>query len=200
MTSQSSNNFKKRKGKTEKGKGIHIFKICLFCTTYLWINYIIMFWLIPICFTVIHELSHVIVANMVGCDVYEIIINYPGTSKIIRSETTAENSRLINIAGVLGSCTVAFVLNRIIYHKKKLHCLVFFPLYCITWTIILHELWQWIIGPIRCTGDAWKFVLNTPSIDATVLSISFYYLFLIVFIWFSINLLKKTILFLKRYY
>lgn len=192
------NNYKNDTEKKKIKQPEYIFKLCLFSIIYIWISILIIFLLLPFCFVVIHELSHAIVAKMVGCEVYEIIIEYPGTSKVIYSEGTPEQGRLISIAGTLGSFTIAFTLNRIVYHKKKIHYLVFLPLYFGTWFWLLYELLRWATDPLKYSGDAGVFLYYTPGISATILSSFFYWILYIVVFWFLINFLKKIDFFFKR--
>lgn len=184
--------------KMEKGQGTHILKTCLFWMTYLWIIFIIIIWVIPFCFIVIHELSHAIVAKMVGCEVLDIIIEYPGTSRTIILEGTPAQMRLISIAGTLGSFTISFTLNRIVYHKKKILCLVFIPLYIGTWSCLLYELQLWTTNSLKHSGDAGVFLDYSPGIDATILSSFFLLVFFYFFIWFLINFLEKLTVSLER--
>lgn len=169
-------------------------------------------WLIlPWFFTLVHELSHAITALVNGFEVLGIEINWPygGSTYLppdnwVILETRAIRYCWVSLSGSMISILIISILNRAIYHSKMIRFYVFFPLFMITSWWILFEIAYWITGTvsymkgIEPSSDAYKFLylylqIGDPFIliDPEVLRITLVGFFLVLLIWFPINLLKR---------
>ena len=108
-------------------------------------------WLaLPYFFTLVHELSHTITALINGFEVLSIEIHWPygGSTHLppdggIILETRAIGYCWVSFSGSVISILVISILNRGIYHIKKIRFSVFFPVFMITCWWILFEIFYW---------------------------------------------------------
>ena len=166
---------------------------------------------LPFFFTLIHELSHVITALINGFEVLSIEIYWPYGGRthlspnswvVLKSE--AVGYCWISLSGSVISVLGISILNRGIYHIKKIRFSVFFPIFLITSWWILFEIFYWLDGVTSYINgtynlnDAYTFLylylqFNNPiiSIDPIILRYILVGVLVVLLIWFPINLLKR---------
>lgn len=102
---------------------------------------------VPWIFSFVHELSHAITAIITGIKVIGIEVYYPyGGYVFLSPHIIAERYFWVPLSGSLGSISITYIFNRIIYHIKTIKFSIFFPLFMITSWRILVEVFSWIIG------------------------------------------------------
>lgn len=166
---------------------------------------------LPFFFTLIHELSHVITALINGFEVLSIEIYWPygGSTHLppdnwVILESRAVGYCWISLSGSMISVLVISILNRGIYHIKKIRFSVFFPVFMITSWWILYEITYWFGGVtsyikgIYNLNDAYTFLYLYQQFDGPFISIDPILLryilagvLVVLLIWFPINLLKR---------
>ncbi len=175
---------------------------------------------LPYLFSWIHELGHAITGIINGIEALEIDVFYPygGVTHFpplyFFSEDMVIKHYWIAALGSVGSVLIISILNRGLYHIKKIRFCFFFPLFVITSWGVLYEFNYLIngindyINGINSPRDAYKFLFFYHQIDDPIIQIDplflrngLIYLFIVILIWFGFNLgkrIKKEIKIIKK--
>ena len=86
-------------------------------------------------FSFIHELCHYITAIIFGFKVHAFVVFFPTGGYVAISDPrftipdAVNKLRLYILAGSIGAFFLALLINRLVYRKKNLRSIIFFPLF-----------------------------------------------------------------------
>ena len=156
-------------------------------------------------FSFIHELCHYIPAIIFGFKVHEFVVFFPGGGYVLISDPRfiipyeVNEYRIVLLAGSIGAFFLALLINRLVYRKKNLRSIIFFPLFFGTSYEMITTLFGWFLGPFIYGTDPYLFLLITEEVDPYVLSIIFFYLMLFLSLYLLYNLIIRIIYPIKKF-
>ena len=166
------------------------------CISWPFINYF---------FSFIHELCHYIPAIIFGFKVHELVVFFPSGGYIRISDPrliipdAVNKLRIYILTGSIGAFFLALLINRLVYRKKDLRSIIFFPLFFGTSYVMVSTLFYWVLGPFRYGTDPYDFLLMTEEIDPFVLSVTSFYLTLFLSLYLLYNLIIRIIYHIKQF-
>lgn len=155
-------------------------------------------------FSFIHELGHYITAIIFGFKVHAFVVFFPSGGYVAISDPgliipDANKLRIHYFAGSIGAFFLALLINRLVYRKKNLRPIIFFPLFFGTSYVMLVELVYWVLGPYIYGTDPYDFLSITEEVDPHILSFIFFCLMFFLSLYLLYNLIIRIIYPIKKF-